>query len=472
MNPALSLLSQRGEIERLSLQFAQFIEAKSAADESGLVVAIAAMLSQQALQGSVCIKLESLPDEDWFRELVKVESTADLSRIDDINYWRDLLLASALVGCAGEETPLIVDINRIYLNRYWLYEHSIAEEIIKRGQSAFDLPEQILEKLLLHLFPKEQDKDQRNAAEKAANNRFSVISGGPGTGKTTTVVKILSMLINLDPDTRIGLAAPTGKAAARMMQSIQQNLAQFDTQLRGLPTEAFTLHRLLGYRRGAFEYHREHRLPFDCIVVDEASMIDIALMFRLLDACNDNCRIILLGDRDQLASVAAGNVLGDITGHGLPLDQNTSTMQNCIALLQRSRRFSGDSGIAALATAINSGAASETVKLLNQQLPDVCAVFQSGDQPATELLQQVIEHYELVVQSTNPEQALERFDQFRVLCASNLGNCGVRQLNELINQRLSGKASISNGELYQGQAIMVTENDRETRLFNGDTGVI
>ena len=201
-------------------------------------------------------------------------------------------------------------------------------------------------------------------------------------------------------------------------------------------------------------------------------MIDLALMFHLLDACEADCRIILLGDRDQLASVAAGNVLGDITGHGLPLSANTRQLDQSIALLQHSRRFDQRSGIGKLAKLVNEGNVNESIQLLQEGTGDITYVADKDAKPATTLMDEIVQKYTDVVKADSAEQALDAFDQLRVLCASNKGPCGVDNINRHLSKHLQTASPAINGTLFHGLPVMVTKNHRETRLFNGDTGII
>ena len=255
----------------------------------------------------------------------------------------------------------------------------MAEALRERLESVAALDAARLADGLRRLFREAQDGTtdwQKVAAAIAVSRRFAVISGGPGTGKTTTVVKVLALLLEQDPGLHIALAAPTGKAAARLTEAIRGGKGRVDAAtgvLARIPEEASTLHRLLGAGFGSsFRYHRDNPLVLDCLVVDEASMIDLPLMARLLEALPARSRLILLGDRDQLASVEAGNVLGDITGHGeeirysraqidflagfgmatgggtLPGAAPPPRIADAVGLLRVSYRFAGDSGIGEL----------------------------------------------------------------------------------------------------------------------------
>lgn len=472
MNSALLNLAKRGEINWISAQFGAFIKSRSGKKTTSFIEAVATLLSEQALRGNVCLDLDKLTMFPWFVELNEDPPDGPPVELGSPGAIKSALLGNPLIKESDPQALIVLENNQLYLNRYWWFEDTVARQIHDRNRALDHLDEGRLQSRLAQLFPDEDETDQKLAAEKASRYRFTVISGGPGTGKTTTVVRILSLLSSLEPGTRVALAAPTGKAAARMMASIEANVKSLTIKNEKMPTEAFTIHRLLGQRQGRFEFHQDHPLPFDCIVIDEASMIDLALMFHLLDACGENCRIIMLGDRDQLASVAAGNVLGDITGHGLPLSANTRKLDQSIALLQHSRRFDQSSGIGRLAKLINEGNVNESIQLLQEGNGGITYVAEKDGKPSTALMDDIIKQYTNVVQAESAEQALDIFEKLRVLCASNKGPCGVDHINQYISKHLQAISPANNGTLFHGLPVMVTKNHRETRLFNGDTGII
>ena len=319
------------------------------------------------------------------------------------------------------------------------------------------------------------DQDQKDAVLAAASKPFSVISGGPGSGKTSTIVRILAVLLALDPECRIALAAPTGKAAARMMVSIRQRVDQIglDTSTKfTIPDQATTIHRLLGYRRNGFSYNELHRLPLDCVVIDEASMIDLKLMYQLLSALPDQARLILLGDRDQLASVAAGNVLGDITGHGHSLESGTTAVANSVALLRNSYRFKRDSAISEIASLVNQGQSVAATDLLGSADRGLLWYAEESDQIHAEALAWIYNAYQPVFDSDTPAEALEIYETTRVLCATNQGYSGVESLNHRISSALLARNNLPETNLYSGLPIMITRNDHELGLYNGDTGIL
>ena len=363
---------------------------------------------------------------------------------------------------------------RLYLNRFWHYEDAVAgriQALLARGDDGAST-------LFTDLFGGADDIDasQKQAVLTAASKPFSVISGGPGSGKTSTVVRILAVLLARDPRCRIALAAPTGKAAARMQDSIHQRLdgLDIDEELRaGFDLEAQTLHRLLGYRGQSFVHGPAHPLAFDCVIVDEASMIDLKLMYHLLLALRPTARLILLGDRDQLASVAAGNVLGDITGHGHAIDAGTAGVAAAVSLLGGNYRFAGDSAIGRLAGHVNRGETDAAIELLAAgghglrwwQTPGADTL-----DPAA--LEWICAAYLPIFSCRSAAAALDVYEASRVLCATNRGPLGVDVVGQLISAELLSRAGLPAAALYPGLPIMITRNHYSLGLFNGDSGIL
>jgi exodeoxyribonuclease V alpha subunit len=261
-----------------------------------------------------------------------------------------------------------------------------------------------------------------------------------------------------------------------------------------MPQQASTIHRLLGYGNHRFHHSSQNPLVVDCLVIDEASMLDLTLAYRLFDALPAQARVILLGDRDQLASVAAGNVLGDITGHGqaigysdllvdhlaslldkpadkIPRAINPMPISDSVALLTQSYRFSEDSGIGQLAGLINRGQSRAAIDLL--QSPDSLVSLHSptGNSLQADVLEWILSLYRPVLDSADVNQAMDRFDRTRVLCAIHSGPFGVDEMNRLISLRLQGPRATA-AEDYPGKPILITANDYELDLFNGDTGLL
>ena len=334
MSSLLHNLARNGDISWLSYYFAEFVARQAQSGIDDLLSLSAALVSEANQRGNVCIELGRFNQRPLF-DSNYTDATEMPSGIDSAS-WCAHLRASPCVGGPNDSAPLTLDGERLYLNRYWNYEEHVATRIRAMLEIRDDLDNKRISQQVEQIFADSGsiDQDQKHSVVTAARNHFCVVSGGPGSGKTSTVIRILAVLTALDPNIRIALVAPTGKAAARMMDSISQRIGHIDMDPAvrdALPTTAGTIHRLLGYRRHGYRYHEHHQLSLDCVIVDEASMIDLKLMFHLLAALPATARLILLGDRDQLASVAAGNVLGDITGHGIAFEPASAPLATSIA---------------------------------------------------------------------------------------------------------------------------------------------
>jgi exodeoxyribonuclease V alpha subunit len=399
----------------------------------------AALLSSVLRRGHLCLDLSQRPSEH-------LEAAAALQPWPSFSSWRDDLLASGLVAQQpGEFKPLVLDATgRLYLHRYYEYERDLAARILER----------------LHATPA---------------RRFMVIAGGPGTGKTTTVARLLVALLTETPELRIALAAPTGRAAHRMQQSIAAQLARvpIDEALRErLPRTASTLHRLLGARGDSafFRHDADRPLPSDVVIVDESSMVDLPLMAKLFAALRPEARTILIGDPDQLASVEVGSVLADITAVGTGLG-------SALVTLDTPWRFAADSGIGALCAAIRNGDADRTLEILEGTgYPDVILKPLPAAETLGKALSQtsVMATYRNALQYDDPAARLATFETARILCATRSGPAGTIRINETICDLLSGEELIDDtrGALYHGAPLVVLRNDYALQLFNGDCAVL
>lgn len=375
-------------------------------------------------------------------------------------------LPGTVVGAPGAFTPLIHDGARLYFARHWQEENAVATCLLNLANRKW-LPPAGSEKLLASCFP-EGETGQKQAARKALSGGLTVIAGGPGTGKTTTVLRLLVVLLGSSAmPMKIGLAAPTGKAAQRMSESIGINKRKIDDLLihDAIPETAQTLHRLLGYNpeTGRVRHDAANPLDLDLLVVDEASMIDLGLMARLLAALPENARLILLGDPDQLPSVDAGGVFADLC------NLSGGPVADRIVRLSQSHRFGEASGIGALARAVNAGDASAAQLLLAEARPDL-EWRETWVEP--DLSQRIVTGYapyrEAVRRHAAVAEVFSAFNMFRVLCCRREGSAGVARLNTLAQQALFGRS----GEWYVGRPVMVTCNDYDLRLFNGDIGIV
>lgn len=379
---------------------------------------------------------------------------------------RHLLLASGMAGLPELMTaplPLVVEQNRLYLYRYWYYENRLAARI-KTMLEVADRNVR-LDALLDRYFGIKTDQPdwQREAADRAARQSFTLITGGPGTGKTTTVVKILGLMQELAAaPLHIALAAPTGKAAMRLEESIAHNKAALpcpDGIKEQLPGNVSTLHRLLGAKPPSpyFRHNAENPLPYDLIVVDEASMIDLALMSKLLDALKPSARLILLGDKDQLASIESGAVLADLTA---ALPENTLE-------LKTTHRF--DENIKKLATLVNLQHDNEAWRLLQGGNENISLL--NGD-CVEYIARQQTDYLRFIAAGAGFDQVSLARSRFQVLCANKQGKNSVADINFRVEQKLHRDKLITlSGVWYSGRPVMVTQNNPALHLYNGDIGI-
>lgn len=388
----------------------------------------------------------------------------------------------AVVGASGEFAPLILDESgRLYLHRYWQYEDGLACAILARASAEAPQFSAPLLAASVKKYAARADATQRAAAENAVRRRLSVITGGPGTGKTRTATLALLLLAEQFAATgdaaHFALAAPTGKAAARLSQSLDATLSTLDlpANVRALlPTDASTLHRLLGAFPGAthFRHNAANPLPARVVVVDEASMVDLPLMAKLFDAIHPEARVILLGDKDQLASVESGHVLGDICA-GLR-EKTYTPLRACLTELTTNHRFAADSGIHRLSRFVNVADATAAATLLST--PD-CSDLRAAAQPTPRALAAMISASALPFlrayrAASTPEEALTLFGGFRILCALREGPYGVANLNTLAERALAEADLISpEHAFYAGRPVLIRRNDYQLQLFNGDIGI-
>jgi len=513
MNLHLDQLYQQQYLSALDFHFARFIEGL-AGDGGHDVSLAAALVSRWRGEGHICMDLSMTAGK------ILLSGSDDSIRCPELAPWLQTLSKSPVVGRPGEWKPLVLAGTRLYLYRYWEYENKLATILKQRMESklpAFD--EERLRENLDRLFPppvsdgetdKRQGTDirtdwQKVAAFTAFAKSFSVISGGPGTGKTFTVAKILALLIeqNGGKPLRIALTAPTGKAAARMQEAIQEAKSALpcpEAVKAALPGEASTIHRLLGSVPHAPQprYHEDNPLPIDVVVVDEGSMIDLALLSRLVQAVPDSARLILLGDKDQLASVEAGAVFGDIchtgrrpaysetfaatcrhvTGESITVQEPGRSIPpaaDCHVELYRNYRFHGESGIAAASRAVNDGDGLVALNLLKtasagdarwQPLPPPGALYNSLEDALTDA-------FAGYLSTTDPKDVFGRFNMLRILCVLRDGPYGIGHVNGLVEEILHRhKIICQDTPWYFGRPILITRNDYTARLYNGDIGIV
>lgn len=524
LTPDLTSLRAAGVLEDADLHVTDAVARLTGTDDPAVLLAIALTVRAPRL-GHVCLDLPRVHAVGLAAdtgERVEVELPEPVA-------WQAALRASAAVRAPGEDgrppTPLVLDGHRLYLDRYWRYEQRLVRRLHELVAAApTDRDPGAVAEVLDQLFPDPDDAVQRQAAEVAAARGLTVLTGGPGTGKTTTVVRLLAALwLTAAPGSapQVVLAAPTGKAAARMAEAVRGSVAtlpippELRTELEQLP--ALTVHRLLGYQPGAptrFRRDANDPLPHDVVVLDEASMASLPLMAKLVAALRPDARLVLVGDRDQLASVDAGAVLSDICGpQPVSADPGEAGVSDppgggreatgsasepiaqTIVRLTRFHRFGADSGIGAVARAIQRvpegtvpGAADEVLALLRGERtepggPDRYLDVQlippadAGPMPP-EVSATAVDRYEeavrAAIEGAPPEEVLVAFERSRVLAALRHGPDGVRTLDRVIATELGRRipAFEPDAHVPLGQPLMVTRNDQRVGLFNGDVGVV
>ena len=526
----IDALTEAGQLRRLSGAFARFIA--SVGEASPQLMAACVLLSELEGRGHSCLLLSELNADPaallgWSGDEWRDLRASVGNWPENVAQWRDLLAACPQVWPVGGDNlnqPLVLDGDRLYLRRYWQDETHVAGAVRSRalgGVLAADAEAETTDirhwlDILFPHAPRGGGTDwQKVACAVAMRGKLGIITGGPGTGKTYTVARLLALLFatagGRQAGLRVALAAPTGKAAARLKQSIDIALDELAEKvgsalpLRELAARmgaARTLHSLLGARPDtrAFQHHAGNQLDVDVLIVDEASMIHLEMMSALLAALPKEATLILLGDKDQLASVEAGAVLGDLchnaeagvylpetlsyvhastgqqipeqyAGQGGPIAQQT-------VMLRESRRFGGPIG--ALALAVNAGDAGKAVEVLRSgqdgkvawtdmaQSSDLLQLALSGYRPYLQLIKNMPENADDIIRLG----ILKSFESFRLLCAVREGEWGVSGLNDAIEQRLQAAGLLKRtGEWYVGRPVMVTRNDYATGVFNGDIGL-
>ena len=527
----LGQLKDNNIIQPLDYHFALFLYGY----QNKPLLALAGALVSHALgKSNTCIDLAELTGETLFN-LPEEEHQLLLRAVNTpVEHWHKELATCAPVGSGEPPTPLVLWGKKLYLHRYWGYENRVANWI--KRQKTYSVDTEFSYKVLNRLFPDQvhdqspagtEDKSDENsinwqkvAIAMAASSSFTLISGGPGTGKTTVVIRLMAFLLESStrnsseyPSLQITLAAPTGKAAARLSDSIRQaaqtlNCSESIKEL--LPMKAITLHHLLGAIPGktSCRYNAENPLHMDVLIVDEASMINLTMMAHLVSALPPDVRVILLGDRNQLASVEAGCLLNDIccfstehygssvteklarmTGEQLIAadpDSVQPSLSSHICLLRKSFRFNENSGIGHLATAVNSGEYKRVEYVWAQGFSDIQLYAEQNNNSAA-LLRMAVKGYspylEAIQKKGSPEAIHKTFNQFRVLAAIRLGSLGVEGLNGSIKKALidhglllteyapGQNKTVEDQTWYHGRPVMITRNEPALHLFNGDIGI-
>ena len=504
----ITQLIETGYLSEIDVQFGKFIAGLDKNDNLDIFIA-AALVSRATGEGDGYLDLNS----NTLKPLLSDVNDEERLKSPQLSEWLKTLSQSRVVGRPGEFHPLILDKkNRLYLFRYWDYENRLSNTIKSRiKENIQGIDRSILKDSLNRLFPNNGTNEfnwQKVAGVIAAFKKFCVITGGPGTGKTFTTAKILALLLELSPKDKpsILLAAPTGKAAARIGESIRAAKTTLNCSediIDAIPSEAYTIHRMLKTIPGSpyFYHNAENPLTADIVVVDEVSMVDLALMVKLLSAVKNDARIILIGDRDQLASVEAGFVMADIcdrdnihlfsecfyrqfekiTQCNMEISskklKNSPGLYDCMVVLKRSYRFTDSSGIGECSRAVNNGKFDETFSILKSNPDQIDWKKISGHYDLSMALpKEVINGYSDYLNCRDPHKALELFNRFRILCAVKFGVLGVIEINRLTENILNRNELIELDNLttypwYRGRPVLISRNDYSLELFNGDIGI-
>ncbi|CAM3286110.1 exodeoxyribonuclease V subunit alpha [Nocardioides dubius] len=468
---SLAAFNQAGALSAADVHVAQRLGVLAGESDPAVLLAVA-LVSRAVRGGSVCVDL--------------AETKAALSEIAPELPWPD---ADAEVWLARiADSPLTasgvlhLDFGLVYFDRYWRQEVQLCDDLAARARRTDALagPERIAE-AAARLFPGDSYAEQRAAALAAVGSRTTVLTGGPGTGKTTTVAGLLALLGSLDERApRIALAAPTGKASARLLEAVRHEIAdeRFTEAERQTLAElsSSTLHRLLGSRPDnstRFRHHRGNRLPHDVVVVDETSMVSLTMMARLLEALRPDARLVLVGDHHQLASIDAGAVLADLVA-GLPDGPGAPAVVGSLHTNHRSER-----DIIELGEAIRAGDADAAVERLRTPSAELSYLDQTG--VLTDDLRSAILGVALTVraaaQAGDAVGALAALDEHRLLCAHRDGPLGVEHWNRQVEQWIA-EATRGEGDdplvepWYVGRPVLVRVNDYALGLHNGDVGVV
>ena len=489
-------LRERGHLADIDVHFGRLVAELDGRGSPELPLA-GALASEAARAGHVCLGLSDVAGRDW--------PAADGTPLPDSATWERALETSPAVARPGDQDPrpLVLDgQGRLYLARFWSAEQAVAAGL--RRLAAADVSEPAgLDAALDRLFPDAPPDDrQRAAARTALRRRLGVVSGGPGTGKTYTVAAIVALLLELGivPPGRIALAAPTGKAAARLQEAVRARFRELAATANDTPAaavtdyeaEATTIHRFLLRQRG------QDRLPVDALVLDEGSMVDLGLMARVIDALPDGARLVVLGDASQLASVQPGSVFADLCQAdpasrsplaatsdaretcAFPGEAARSPLTRCVVTLTRNFRFDEAGGIGRLAAAVVRGAAADALAALADRSDEETEMRPLADARAFERLAAEFTdaHFAPLLRTVQDmrEPATDGtglLARFRVLCAHRTGPFGAERFNRSVERRLRARSlAPAHDEFYPGRPILVTRNDQRTGLSNGDTGVV
>lgn len=525
--PLLSYLTEQRRVRVVDVKLAELLSGNNTEHDYDELFYIILMLCLSQQSQHSCL---TLTEVDWTNpfnlrqsDFTKLEGTVP----DTLTPFSDDFTTEAAINylhahhSVGDHKPLQLFNQRLYFSRLAGYEQTLAQRLLAMSERQLNIDDAVLTELLTRYFPDNPTLDidwQKVACAIAATKGFSVITGGPGTGKTTTVTKLLAILQSLyqAAPLSIKLVAPTGKAAARLTESIlgaKNKLSEIPADINALiPQSAQTIHRLLGVKpfTNKFRHDKSNPLHVDVLIIDEASMVDLSLMAKLIEALPAHARLILLGDKDQLASVDTGSVMSDLC-QGLVLGQTPQyskarceqlnkmcfngtaklgvqtqsefKLADCIAFLQHSYRFDAQSGIGQLALAVNTndrGILNYVEQHSTQgHFSDVILDYDFVSTPIEKLINSAASHYgdylTLIAQGESVAKVHEAFARYQLLAAVREGDYGVNSLNQRIERVLQQQGLISvnpNQRHYTGMPIMISQNDYQLKLFNGDIGIL
>lgn len=494
------------KLNDVHFQFADFFD-----DE--IIQPFAYLVSKRLQEGHICIDLkkeelakeyEALPE--FYKSKISELSVSDLKKKSE---W-----ASTDITV---KKPFIISNEKLYLYRYFNYESQIINCLKDFLENEKNLRGERLKKLetLKSFIKKDLQADLKNqnlpvdelvdwqlaASITGYLNNCTIITGGPGTGKTTTVAKILSLIYEAEPEARVIFAAPTGKAAMRVLESLKSNNkvpAALKEKFALLDSK--TIHRLLGFIPGSpyFKHNSDNHLDYDVIIVDEASMIDVAMFSKLISAVNPKSRLIMLGDKNQLASVEAGSLLGDMCNSlaflnkmskaqvdlineliveasakipdSYAVENTNELLFDHVVELRYSHRFESTGGIGLLSKAIINGDAELVKKFVTENSHPAIKFDQDYN---AEIFQNFVEGYTNYIKENDNKEALKKMNELRVLCAIKEGDKGLHQINSRVENYLKRKKHINAfSEVYSNRPVMINKNYNDIELYNGDVGII
>lgn len=500
----LNQFKQYSQVSLLDIHLANFLTNKAQLNDEIIAKRFSYMvlsLSMEVREGHVCLDLSYLNQQN-----ITPQIWLDLLSPSEQDWIIALETAKnkQVVSNGKELSPLIFTQNRLYFQRMWFDEQQVANYFNHTTLDQTPFCQANLKNILNQLFINNETTIdwQKIAVAVALTRKVAIISGGPGTGKTTSVAKILAGIMLTTPNARIVTAAPTGKAASRLTESLSRAIDQLSFESINVKIEAVTLHRLLGAKADnrSFTYHKNNPLHIDVLVIDEASMVDLNMMARVIEALPSSARLILLGDKDQLSSVEAGAVFGDLcafistgysknradelsqlTGFQIPVQKQAATITDSICLLQKSYRFNKSSGIGLLANAVKAGQYSIVNQLLiDNSLKDIQYYPLSSPKVYQALLNDCVHYYKRYLKTIKQQNnsniiaILDKFAEYRLLCAVKEGPFGVKGLNKQIELLLAKDKLIelkNKEDWYIGRPIMILRNSTSLGLYNGDIGI-